>query len=268
MKKYILLSLFAALFSSVQAQSIYQELAEKGIEMAEENRLEEAEQYFQEALKVEPYNVKNALLFSNLGTVQRRMARYEDAIESYTLALNLLPYSIPVLLDRASLYIQAGETDKAFIDYCQVLDVDRENLEAYQMRAYIYLIRKDYKAARIDFNKVLQLDPSNYHARFGMATVHQDIKEYAQSLELLNALLMEYPEDAVLYVSRAGVEREMQQYEVALADLDRALELSPALVDAYLLRGDVLLSQDKKKGAREDFEKAIELGIHRADLQE
>lgn len=39
--------------------------------------------------------------------------------------------------------------DKAYVDYCQVMDVDKKNTEALLMRAYIYMLRRDYKGEEI-----------------------------------------------------------------------------------------------------------------------
>ncbi len=265
--KHLLACLFAVCSLPFYAQS-YQELTEKAIDLILEERLQEAEATIRQALSLEPDNIRNALLFANLGTLQRRQHRYGEAIDSYTYSLNLMPYSVQVLLDRASLYLHTGNPDKAFIDYCQVLDVSRENKEAYHMRAYIYLLRGDYKSSRIDFNKLLEIDPLNYNARFGLATLLQEEKKYNEAIDLLNQLVLEFPQDGMLLIARGGVEREMGQYELAITDFNAALEIDPEAVDAYLLRGDVYLSQNRKQAAREDFEKAIELGIAREELHE
>lgn len=101
-----------------------------------------------QALKLEPKNAKNALLFSNLGLVQRRLGEFDKALESYSFALNFAPLAVPILLDRAAIYMEMGKTDRAYTDYCQVLDEDKQNKEALLMRAYIYVLRRDYPALR------------------------------------------------------------------------------------------------------------------------
>ena len=35
-----------------------------------------------------------------------------------------------------------GNTDRAYTDYCQVLDEDKQNKEALLMRAYIYVLQE------------------------------------------------------------------------------------------------------------------------------
>lgn len=249
------------------AQS-YQQLSEKAIECIEKDSLAKAEELLLQALKLEPKNSKNAMLFSNLGLVQRRLGEYEKAIDSYSFALNFAPLAVPILLDRAALYMEMGNTDRAYTDYCQVLDEDKQNKEALLMRAYIYVIRRDYSAARIDYNRLLELDSQSYSGRLGLATLEQKEGKFREALEILNKMIVELPEDPMLYVARADVEREMKHEELALVDLEEAIRLDASLADAYLLRGGIYLAQKKKVLAKADFEKAISLGVPRADLHE
>lgn len=65
--------------------------------------------------------------------------------------------AVPILLDRAAIYMEMGKTDRAYTDYCQVLDEDKQNKEALLMRAYIYVLRRDYPAARMDYNRCWNL---------------------------------------------------------------------------------------------------------------
>ena len=144
---FILFLLFFSLSLSAQT---YSELSEQAIDCIEKDSLVRAEELLVQAMKLEPSNPHNALLFSNLGLVQKRLGRYDDALQSYTYALNIAPTAVPILLDRAALYMEKGMTDRAYLDYCEALDADKVNKEALLMRAYIYVLRRDYPAARID----------------------------------------------------------------------------------------------------------------------
>ena len=82
-------------FPAVAFAQTYQQLSERAIECIEKDSLPKAEELLLQALKLEPKNAKNALLFSNLGLVQRRLGEFDKALESYSFALNFAPLAVP-----------------------------------------------------------------------------------------------------------------------------------------------------------------------------
>ena len=72
---------FISYFPVALCAQTYQQLSEKAIEYIEMDSLSKAEELLLQALKLEPKNAKNAMLFSNLGLVQRRLGEYDKALE-------------------------------------------------------------------------------------------------------------------------------------------------------------------------------------------
>ncbi len=246
----------------------YDELITRAMDAVEKDSLYQAEVFFKKALKLEPANMRNALLFSNLGTIQRRMGKNKEALESYSLALNLTPYSVTMLLNRASLYLDMDYLDKAYLDYCTVIDLDAKNQEALQFRAYIYMRRRQYQEAKNDYQSLLEVIPDDKTARIGMAMVNQKMLRYRDSLEEFNRLIVDYPKDASLLKARAELEVDMSSLEMALLDLESAAKLTPGDADIYVMCGEIYLAQGRKREAYRAFEKAIELGVPRPLLQD
>lgn len=52
---------------------------------------------------------QECVAFSNLGLVQRRLGEFDKALESYSFALNFAPLAVPILLDRAAIYMEMGK---------------------------------------------------------------------------------------------------------------------------------------------------------------
>lgn len=246
----------------------YQQLADKAVAYFEMDSLDASEKLFQQALRLEPSNPRNALLFSNIGMIQQKKRKYDQAIQYYTYALNIAPTAVPILLNRATVQMELGETNKAYVDYCQVLDVDKENKEAFLMRAYIYAMRRDYKAARADYTNLLRIDPANYPGRLGLATLCQKEGKYQEALQIINAMMAADEKDVTLYMMRSGIENDMGQTDAALLDLGEAIKLSPDLPDPYLLRAELYLEQNKKALAKHDLEKAVSLGIPQSEVRD
>lgn len=267
MKRIVYILLLCCSCFQLSAQT-YDELITRAMDAVEKDSLYQAEQLFKEALRLEPSNMRNALLFSNLGTIQRRMGKNDDAVESYSLALNLTPYSVTMLLNRASLYLEMDYLDKAYVDYCNVIDLDDKNQEALRFRAYIYMRRRQYQDARNDYQRLLEVIPGEKTARIGMAMANQKLNRHRESLEEFNRLIVDYPKDASLLKARAELEIVMNSLEMALLDLEHAAKLDPNDADIYIMCGEIYLAQGKKREAYAVFEKAIELGVPRPLLED
>lgn len=267
MKQIVCYLMLLCACMQLQAQT-YDELITSALDAAKKDSLTKSEILFRQALKMDPANMRNALLFTNLGTVQRRLGKIDDAIDSYTLSLNITPYSVVTLLNRASLYFEKNLFDRAYVDYCNVIDIDKKNKEALLFRAYIYMQRRDYKGARIDYNTLLQEEPGNNTARLGRALLNQKELKYRESLEDFNRLVSDNPRDVSYLKARATLAVEMNTPDLALLDLEEAAKLAPDDAEIYVMCGEIYLSQKKKREAYVAFEKAIELGVPRPELQD
>ena len=218
----IILILFLSFPVALCAQT-YQQLSEKAIEYIEMDSLSKAEELLLQALKLEP-NAKNAMLFSNLGLVQRRLGEYDKALESYSFALNFAPLAVPILLDRAAINLEMGNTDRAYTDYCQVLDEDKQNKEALLMRAYIYVLRRDYPAARIDYNRLLEID---------RADVEREMKHEDLALVDLEEAIRLNPSSADAYLLRGNIYLTQKKKALAKMDFEKAISLGIPPADLH-----------------------------------
>ncbi len=246
MKQIVCYLMLLCACMQLQAQT-YDELITSALDAAKKDSLTKSEILFRQALKMDPANMRNALLFTNLGTVQRRLGKIDDAIDSYTLSLNITPYSVVTLLNRASLYLEKNLFDRAYVDYCNVIDIDKKNKEALLFRAYIYMQRRDYKGARIDYNTLLQEEPGNNTARLGRALLNQKELKYRESLEDFNKLVSDNPRDVSYLKARATLAVEMNTPDLALLDLEEAAKLAPDDAEIYVMCGEIYLSQKKEK---------------------
>ena len=143
------------MFSGCTFAQTYQQLSERAIECIEKDSLPQAEELLLQALKLEPKNAKNALLFSNLGLVQRRLGEFDKALESYSFALNFAPLAVPILLDRAAIYMEMGKTDRAYTDYCQPCMLMVKNV--FSLNAVADFYNQNFINLKMHFGKEKEL---------------------------------------------------------------------------------------------------------------
>ncbi len=249
-------------------QSTYQSLFDKAMKYVSKDSLQQAESYFMKAMKLEPTNPHNALIFSNIGNIQIRAGERKKAIESYSMALNTMPDLAEAIRQRATLYMQENDYNKAYIDYSHLLDIDANDTTAMLYRAFISKTRRDYKQARNDYENLIRLAPGHLEGNLGLALLDQKEKRYRESMDIMNRLIERYPSNSVLYSARADIEVDMGNPDLALLDLESAIKWNGKNPDNYIARAQIYVAQKKKTFAKKDLDKAVILGVPRPSLKE
>ena len=276
MRQLIFFSCLLLMSLQPVAAQTYEELCERAATAIERDSLAQAEQYIRQALRTDPANPHNALLFSNLAFIQRNQHKYQEALESYDFALGMAPRNVPILLNRAALCMELGNYEQARVDYSLVLDLQPANREALLMRAYIYRQKNNYRLARADYDSLITHIPQDFEGRLGLAMLEQKEKKYDAALALLTLMidekakgtsLLTSSQHAIVYTARAGIRKDMSHSEQALTDLNEAIRLDASCAEAYLMRGQIYLQQKEKDLARHDLEQAASLGIPMAEIR-
>lgn len=242
------------------AQTSYSDIAAAGIDSLEAGNNAAAIVLFQKAIEKDPKAAHNVLLFSNLGTALRNMGRDDDAIAAYTSALNFAPLSVPVLLSRATTYLEHGEYDKALTDLSIIIDQKPQHETALLLRAYVWNKKGEYEKAEKDYKALLDVAPDNKSGRLGRAVNYDSWGKIKEATETISALAAEYPDDPDIFMARANIAFNMEHDDLALADADIVLSIDPDYADAYLLKGDVYARKGDMRTAELYYRQASEKG--------
>jgi tetratricopeptide (TPR) repeat protein len=255
----LVLSLLACLALPAGSQT-YEGLIEKSYEFLEKEDLPAAEASLKEAMRLEPGNPNNYALLTNLGAIQHRQGKKDEALFSYTAALSRDPENALILQNRASLYLETGETDKALADYNLLLLKNPVDEEALYSRGLIYLQQKNFLWAEQDFDKMLEVNEASFYGRLGHAVMEKTRGNYNESERIYNYLVSKLPNEWQLYKGRAELYFLMGKNARAMNDINKVFFEGAADADLYVLRGKVKLSLYERESAAADFQKAREMG--------
>lgn len=264
----IIITLIITLLSSACIAQSYEDFINKSYDYLEKDDLIAAEESLRAAMRLEPGNPHNYALLSNLGTIQRRQGKMEEALFSYTTALSRRPDDITLLGNRASLYAEMGEADKAIADYNILLLTQPDDQNALYNRGLLFLQKKDFIQAEADFDKILELNDKTFFGRLGHAIMEKMRGNYEESERIYNYLINEKPREWQLYEGRAELYFMMGKNARAKADINKVFVESGPTASLYVLRGKVNLAQYEKETARKDFLKAKEMGYDQAIIDE
>ena len=104
--------------------SRYLQLADSARYYIGEERWSDASRCTREAMRLEPGNVGNTMLFSNLGLAAGMEGKIGEAMECFEIALSRAPKSIPVLTSKAKIQIRASDTEGAMETLDTILSLD------------------------------------------------------------------------------------------------------------------------------------------------
>lgn len=256
--------------SPLQATSPeYLELMETADNYIKKERWMDAESTLISALKLEPANKTNALLFSNLGVVRTEQGKYKDAIQAFDLGLSLTPDSKTLHNNRARTLMLLNDYENALSDLDESLRLDSIQEWPLQMRGLLRIGRNDLEGAKRDLNLLVRYNHNNDHAFSGLAkiaemegkdndalryydeaiTINDDpdtrsarillkirTNKYSEAAKDIRESIDRYPQDPVFYVWRGYLHRLNYRNEEALADKKIAINkgADPQFVEQFI----------------------------------
>ena len=248
-------------FAQNDSISTYDGWITASFDALDEDNNQLAEQCLKNAMRLEPANPQNGLLFVNLGTIQRRLGKLQDAEISYTCAISLLDENTVAYSTRASLYAEIEQYQKAIDDYSVVISRNPEDEDALYERALCRLMNNDTIGARLDLETIDKFNPKSAKSRLGMAMVYKAMGENAMAVELYDALIKANPKSWSLLRDRAEVYFFSKRLGAAMLDIDKSIQMNGRDPLSYFLRAKIRWAKGDREYARRDLNRAIELGL-------
>lgn len=257
-----LISILAALaVPQAQAQELPPTLRPDYVQMADSadwyiarEMWPDAKRCTEEALRCDPANFNNAMLFSNLGIINLHLGLHDEAVSNFTLGLSIAPASTTLRSNRARAYLEAGDYALAMTDLQELTRADASNQWAWKMYgvtlmalgkrdeamqafahiddpdadtlrmlAYDALSRNDMTAARGYYDRMLEASPTE-EAWFDHAWFLILSSELDEAKEDIRQGLKLYPRSGSLVLLRAYIHRLLHENSMAEMDVRLAKE--------------------------------------------
>ena len=260
-KIYFLAVILLILTGNRAVSQTYEDWITRSFDYMDADSLAEAENCLKEAMRLEPANPRNGLLFQNLGTIQRRQGKLQEAETSYSCAIALLTDMPSIRVNRAQLYAEMERYDDAIEDYSILLEQEPQNETWLYERALCRLMNQDTVGARLDLEFIDSFNPHSAKSRIGMAIVYKAQGEYAMAADLYDALIKANPQSWSLLRDRAEVYYLSNRMGAALEDINESIKRNQQDPMSYVLRAQIRYAKGDKEYARRDLNTAIEKGL-------
>ena len=200
-------------------------------------RLDTAETYLKEALKLCPDAESNHVVYDMLGRICTYRGDSVKAIEQFTRALRIKPSYVPSRLMRAEQFQVMNNHAKCIEDCTYLLErhsesmTDEEKIKAYFMSAVSHFETKQYDKALAYTKELLQKSPQNKEALLLEALITEQMGRRQEAREKITTLIYQNPDDTDLYLERAQMYERDGLFDLAILDLEAVLKLNPGQKD-------------------------------------
>jgi tetratricopeptide (TPR) repeat protein len=193
-----------------------------------------------------------ARIYIYRGATYSKLQRFKEAIDDYTVAVELDPENALAFRNRGVSYIELSHYEEAFRDLTQA------RARTYNNRALVFLERSMYDEAIRDSTMAIELDPEFVNAYLNRARAHYLLGRYEEALTDYNQAIGVNSGVAEIYKGRMVVYSKLERYGEELSDLIRTIELDPE----YALEPNSLRSVDTEFRRLREKIKAFEIVVN------
>ena len=183
---------------------------------------EEAVKSYTEAIQLQ---ANNSMFYNSRGCSYDNLGEYNKAISDYNVAIAIGPLNAVFYYNRGHSYDKLEEYDKAISDYTRAIELSPNNATAYNNRGSIYIVLGRTDEAISDFYKAIELNSKFANPYKHLGNIYKEQSDYTRSIEFLSKAIELNLEYKDAYLLRAEVYRLLGETEKAEADEEMAKKL-------------------------------------------
>lgn len=214
---------------------------------------------FKDAMRVEPDNPSNVLLYNNLGLLYAQLGQDSLAMRAYDNALAIAPSMTTVMGNRAELCLRLGRQDEALRGFADVIERDSLNAKARFYHGMMSLYTADAQTAIADFNALKAVDPDGENTAIALSSLYSMTGCELQAIPYYQRLIALSPEPEY-YAGLAGCYLALDRLSDATATIAEGLERCGEDPELYYYRAWANREAYQLDKAKADAKRAIQLG--------
>lgn len=230
MKRYLIIIIGVALCLVSYAQNVKRPESynyQRGLEAMQEEKMQEALDYFNKDLQENP---KNGYSYSWIALLRGQNEDYGRALTAADMAIKYLPkkdaeYVIFAYTTRAGVYFHLGDTVKAMNDYDMAIKAQPDEGDLYEKRAQIYYEQGNYDLADADYRKMIELKPGDVMGYMGLGRNANEQKKWEDAIRQFDYVTKLTSDYSSAYSFRAESYIGLEKWNEATDDIVKALSI-------------------------------------------
>jgi len=227
-----------------------------GNQLLTNEKWSEAEAQFVAVCNDAPNEVEAVM---GLGLAVYRQNRLEEAELFFKQALAIDDNLIPAYFNLGAIHEAYGKLDNALMFYKEVITREDRDVETLlRMGRCAQILGREDDALSF-WGEVLRLAPQHPEAGNLVAAIYINREQWADAEDALRVSLVSHPDEVSLHYVLGLVLKEQKKWESALAAFNKVVTLDDAHAQGFFHLGEVCLALDLVKQAEPFLAKAFKL---------
>ena len=187
------------------------------------NNLQDAQNYYQKVLKIEPNNTPT---LNNLGVIFKGLGDLQKAKDCYEQAIKINPNYADAHNNLGNIFNGLGDLQKAKDCYEQAIKINPNYADAHNNLGVIFKKLGEHQKAKTCYEKVLEIDPNHIQVLNNLGTIFKELKDYQKAKECYEKAIELNPDlfDALRNIADLYVS-QLTDFEIAIKKSNKALKI-------------------------------------------
>jgi len=239
-----------------KVELVAQKWYEQGYVSQETNKIDQAIEFYTQAIKLNP---KFFQAYNNRGVLYRVKGEHNRAIRDFNEVIRQKPNSVEAYINRGTIHIDKKDLDNAIVDFNEAIRINPNIAMTFANRGAAYRSKGEINKALSDFDKAIHLDPNDAAFYYNRGNARRDLRDMDGAISDYNTALFIDPDYLEAYGNRGLSHYDNGNWDEAIADYNKLIHKNPNDEVAYYNRGNAQSAKGKNLEAIQDYETAIQL---------
>ncbi|HEY6228308.1 MAG TPA: tetratricopeptide repeat protein [Verrucomicrobiae bacterium] len=198
--------------------------------------------------------------YDSLNELYRAAGQWDKALELMNREVSMMPTNISLLMQRADVALNAGDTNTTLGDLETVLKMDPGNIDAAMFQVFVAIQQKDYPKALKIVDGILEHDAKNVQALTYKGTILMEMKDDEKAIEAFNKALKVEPNNGAAIQNRAIVNLRAGHLNAAQDDYEKLLNAYPKSHQLYYGLAEIASKKKNLDEAIKNYELYLKYG--------
>jgi arabinofuranosyltransferase len=193
------------------------------------------------------------------------IARLDEAIAQYRVALDIAPDDAKAHNDLGLLLFGRGQIDEAMAEYRKALEIKPDFAQAHNNLGLVLAGCGQSDEAIAEYQKALRIKPKFAAAQYNLGNVLLGRGQFDEAVAHYRQALMIEPDDTNTRSNLGAALHSSGKLDEAIAEYRKALEIKPDFAGAHYNLGNALFQSGRLDEAIAQFQQALKAAPNDAD---